>query len=79
MCRLEEWDSMLNKFDNTWGIVKESGGPSFFLISISSTSISTYIFFFCFQPRSVQRLSTSRRASLGVSWRIPLSKGSGRI
>ena len=46
MCRLEEWDSMLNKFDNTWGIVKESGGPSFFLISISSTSISTYIFFF---------------------------------
>ena len=48
MCRLEEWDSMPNKFDNTWGIVKESGGPSFFLISISSTSISTYIFFFLF-------------------------------
>ena len=50
MCRLEEWDSMLNKFDNTWGIVKESGGPSFFLISISSTSISTYIFFFVSSP-----------------------------
>ena len=25
MCRQEEWDSMPHSFDNTWGIVKDSG------------------------------------------------------
>lgn len=28
VCGLEEWDSMPNDFDSTWGIVRESGVPS---------------------------------------------------
>ena len=31
MCRPEEWASMLDKFNNMWGIVKESGESSAFV------------------------------------------------
>ena len=26
VCRPEDWDNMTNGFNNTWGIVRESGG-----------------------------------------------------
>ena len=35
-------------FDNTWGIIRESGVSSVFLISTSSASASTYIYFLLF-------------------------------
>ena len=31
VCRPKEWDSMLDGFDNTWGIVKELGVSSVFI------------------------------------------------
>ena len=31
MCIPEEWASMPNRFDNTWGIVKESSDSSAFV------------------------------------------------
>ena len=31
LCRLEKWDSIPDGFDNTWGIVKESGESSVFI------------------------------------------------
>ena len=34
MCRPEEWDSMLDGFDNTWGIARESGVSSVFIFTI---------------------------------------------
>ena len=35
VCRPEEWDTMPHNFDNTWGIVKDSGlMPSFFLFNL---------------------------------------------
>ena len=34
VCRPEEWTSMPDGFDNTWGIVKESGEPSAFLMFV---------------------------------------------
>ena len=39
---------MLDEFDNTWGIIRESDVPSVFLISTSSASTSTYIYFLLF-------------------------------
>lgn len=32
VCRIEEWDGMLDGFDNTWGIVKEFGESSMSLL-----------------------------------------------
>ena len=78
VCRPEEWDSMPDEFNNTWGIVRESGVSFVFFISTSSASVNTYTFC-CFQLRSVRRLLTSRRALLGVSWRFPSTSGSGKI
>ena len=34
VCGPEEWDSMPNDFDSTWGIVRESGVPSAFCHTI---------------------------------------------
>lgn len=39
VCRPEEWDSMLNGFDNTWGIVRESGVLFIFILTTLSISL----------------------------------------
>ena len=75
---------MPDGFDNTWGIVRESSVSSapFSFLRRLLLLILIYIYIYiscCFQPRSIQRLPTSRRASLGASWRSLSSRGSGRI
>ena len=37
VCRLEEWDGMPDRFDNTWGVVKKSGESSVSFFVTSST------------------------------------------
>ena len=44
MCGLEEWASMPDRFDNTWGIVKESGESSAFVSMIALVSCLTLCF-----------------------------------
>ena len=38
VCRPEEWDTMPNGFDNTWGIIKDSG----LILSMFSLLLSTF-------------------------------------
>ena len=53
MCRPEEWDSMPDGFDNTWGIVRESSVSSVFIFTIPSTFVMylTSLFLFTAQVR----------------------------
>ena len=39
---------MLDGFNNTWGIIRELGVPSAFLISTSSAFANTYIYIYIF-------------------------------
>ena len=45
VCRPEEWDTMPNGFDNTWGIVKKLGGPSVFTFPICLLCHASTLFF----------------------------------
>ena len=46
VCRPEEWDTMPHGFDNTWGVVKDSGfSPSGFYFFIYSSSVLMLLFF----------------------------------
>ena len=80
VCRPEEWDSMPNGFDNTWGIVKESGGSSVSIFALAlCLDEAPNIFLYCLQLKSICRLAMSKRASFGEFGPYPISKGSGRI
>ena len=48
VCRPEEWDSMPNGFDNTWGIVRESSVPFVFNPTTLSVLSCIYRPFSCF-------------------------------
>ena len=52
VCKPDEWASIPNGFDNTWGIVKESGESSAFVPWIALVPCLTLVFFSCFQPPS---------------------------
>ena len=70
---------MPDGFDNTWGIVRESGVSFVFIFTIPSTFVMYLTSpYFIFQPKSVHKLATNRRFSSVVSWRFLLNKGSGR-
>ena len=55
MCRPEKWDSMPNGFDNTWGIVRESGVPLDFILTTLS--------YFCMYLTSLLSLAFSSSPS----------------
>ena len=78
VCRLEEWVTIPHGFDNTWGIVKDSG-----LISSTSSLFFTYLFqffnvvyFFHFQLAFVHVLQTSKKLSSVGSQRSLWMNGS---
>ena len=50
VCRPEEWDTMPDSFDNTQGIVKESGGPSVFFPSNPFVFHASNALVFLFNP-----------------------------
>ena len=53
VCKPEEWDSMLDGFDNTWGIAKESGVSSVFIFTILNAFVMHLTSpFFVFNPSS---------------------------
>ena len=67
---------MPNGFDNTRGVVRESSVLLVFIFHcLVGFSYISYMFLFCFQLKSVRKLTTNKRASLGE---YPLSKGNGR-
>ena len=70
---------MPNGFDNTRGVVRESSVLLVFIFHyLVGFSYISYMFLFCFQLKSVRKLTTNKRASLGEFGRYPLSKGNGR-
>ena len=48
---------MLDGFDNTWGIVRESGVPSVFLTSTLSAFVSSYIYFLLFPAQVLPEIT----------------------
>ena len=71
---------MPNGFDNTWGIVKESGGSLVYVFALALCfDEAPNIFLYCLQLKFVCRLATSKKASFYEFRPYPLSKGSGRI
>lgn len=71
MCRLEEWDSMPNNFNNTWGIVRESSVPFVFFISTSFTSVNTYTYFLLFPTQVRSKITDEQKSFIRHVLEIP--------
>ena len=66
VCRPEEWDTMPHGFDNTWGIVKDSGSAPLaldFTFHLFVKCFNVVIFSFLFQQMFIQSSQMSKRPS----------------
>lgn len=77
VCRPKEWDSMPDRFDNTWGVVRVSSESSIF-ISYYLVSLCILLSALCFLAQVRPQITDEQEASFDELGRSLLIRGSGR-